>query len=250
MFDGSYSWPGGSTGHRSCGDAWRPSCWKPAVGKSCREILRTPFENSFGVAGALGSAAGEDAIEAEVESMSQSHDRTILATPRRREDSETRVGSNRCSIGMACYGGGGFNCTAILVSCDCLGRSRCNQDIQMTDGGRGEQVLLPIVFPTVIVVCLALGVMLLVRTFFDGAVWRLDRIVFDLNGLIQGLGCSVSHPRPLVFGWCFLLLVLLFLPPRRGWWRTHSSLFLLSCHESRSWGRAGGAVMSAAVGYL
>ena len=66
---------------------------------------------------------------------------------------------------MACYGSSGFNCTAILVCTTASAAVAAIQDIQMTDGSRGEQVLLPIVFPTIIVVGLALGIMLLVHAF-------------------------------------------------------------------------------------
>ena len=58
----------------------------------------------------------------------------------------------------------------------------------MTGKGGSSYILLPIIFPTVVVVILALGVLLLVRTIFDGAAWRLDRLAFRFERIDPKVG--------------------------------------------------------------
>ena len=62
------------------------------------------------------------------------------------------------------------------------------ENIQMTRKGGSPYDLLPIIFPTVVVVMLALGVLLIVRTFFDGAAWRLDRLAFRFERIDPKVG--------------------------------------------------------------
>ena len=144
--------------------------------------------------------------------MSESHDRTLPATPRRREDARNK--------GLAPTGavlGWPAMAAVVLVALPIWFRATVSaavaaiENIQMTGKGGSYHVFLPLIFPTVVVVVLALGVLLLVRTFFDGAAWRIDRLVFDLSGLTQALVYNVLYPQSLLFGSCFLLLVLPFL---------------------------------------
>ena len=184
--------------------------------------------------------------------MSQGNDRTIPATPRRREDARNK--------GLAPTGavlGWPAMAAVVLIALPFWFRATASaavaaiQDIQMTDGGRGEQVLLPIVFPTIIVVCLALGVMLLVRTFFDGAVWRLDRIVFRFERIdprvgLQRIASSATGVRVVLSFVGFAVLA-------TAAWLLAGPLLVVLAELPASLGRGvgqGGAVMSAAVGYL
>ena len=58
----------------------------------------------------------------------------------------------------------------------------------MTGKGGDYHIFLPLIFPTIVVVVLALGVLLLVRTLFDGAAWRIDRLVFRFERIDPKVG--------------------------------------------------------------
>ncbi|MEO2040811.1 MAG: EscU/YscU/HrcU family type III secretion system export apparatus switch protein [Pirellulales bacterium] len=121
--------------------------------------------------------------------MSESHDRTLPATPRRREDARNK--------GLAPTGavlGWPAMASVVLVALPFWFRATVSaavaaiENIQMTGKGGEGQIYLPLVYPTIVVVVLALGVLLLIRTFFDGAAWRLDRLVFCFERIDPKVG--------------------------------------------------------------
>ena len=121
--------------------------------------------------------------------MSESHDRTLPATPRRREDARNK--------GLAPTGavlGWPAMAAVVLVALPIWFRATVSaavaaiENIQMTGKGGSYHVFLPLIFPTIVVVVLALGVLLLVRTLFDGAAWRIDRLVFRFERIDPSIG--------------------------------------------------------------
>ena len=121
--------------------------------------------------------------------MSESYDRTLPATPRRREDARNK--------GLAPTGavlGWPAMAAVVLVALPIWFRATVSaavaaiENIQMTGKGESYHVFLPLIFPTVVVVVLALGVLLLVRTLFDGAAWRIDRLVFRFERIDPSIG--------------------------------------------------------------
>jgi flagellar biosynthesis protein FlhB len=125
------------------------------------------------------------------------------------------------------------------------------ENIQMTGEGGNYHIFLPLIFPTIVVVALALGVLLLVRTLFDGAAWRIDRLVFRFERIDPEVGLQRIVSATTVVRACFLLLVLQFLSLRPGCWQARSSLFWVILPASLGRGAGQGSeVLSAAVNYL
>ncbi|MDB4556949.1 EscU/YscU/HrcU family type III secretion system export apparatus switch protein [bacterium] len=121
--------------------------------------------------------------------MSESQDRTLPATPRRREDARNRgLAPNGAVLAWPAMA------AVVLVAMPVWCRTTASatvaaiENIHMTGKGGSSYILLPIVFPTVVVVILALGVLLLVRTIFDGAAWRLDRLAFRFERIDPKVG--------------------------------------------------------------
>jgi len=121
--------------------------------------------------------------------VSESHDRTLPATPRRREDARNK--------GLAPTGavlGWPAMAAVVLVALPIWFRATVSaavaaiENIQMTGEGGTYHIFLPLIFPTIVVVVLALGVLLLVRTLFDGAAWRIDRLVFRFERIDPSIG--------------------------------------------------------------
>ncbi|MBT6460888.1 MAG: hypothetical protein HOK57_13885 [Planctomycetaceae bacterium] len=121
--------------------------------------------------------------------MSESQDRTLPATPRRREDARNRgLAPNGAVLGWPAMAAVVLFAMPVWCRTTSSATVAAIENIQMTGNGGGSYVLLPIVLPTVVVVTLALGVLLLVRTFFDGAAWRLDRLVFRFERIDPKIG--------------------------------------------------------------
>ncbi len=111
--------------------------------------------------------------------MSESQDRTLPATPRRREDARNRgLAPNGAVLGWPAMAAVVLFAMPVWCRTTSSATVAAIENIQMNGNEGSSYILLPIVFPTVVVVILALGVLLLVRTFFDGAAWRLDRLAF------------------------------------------------------------------------
>jgi flagellar biosynthesis protein FlhB len=111
--------------------------------------------------------------------MSESQDRTLPATPRRREDARNRgLAPNGAVLGWPAMAAVVLFAMPVWCRTTSSATVAAIENIQMTGNGGSSYILLPIVFPTIVVVALALGVLLLVRTFFDGAAWRFDRLAF------------------------------------------------------------------------
>ena len=184
--------------------------------------------------------------------MSESHDRTLPATPRRREDARNK--------GLAPTGavlGWPAMASVVLVALPVWFRATASaavaaiENIQMTGKGGGYQIFLPIVFPTLVVVVLALGVLLLVRTLFDGAAWRLDRLVFRFERIDPKIGLQriISKTTVVRVVISFLGLAILI----SSAWLFGGPLIValgdFSVRSSRGAGQ-GSEVLSAAVNYL
>ena len=184
--------------------------------------------------------------------MSESHDRTLPATPRRREDARNK--------GLAPTGavlGWPAMASVVLVALPVWFRATASaavaaiENIQMTGKGGGYQIFLPIVFPTLVVVVLALGVLLLVRTLFDGAAWRLDRLVFRFERIDPKIGLQriISKTTVVRVAISFLGFAILV----SSAWLFAGPLIValsdLSVRSSRGAGQ-GSEVLSAAVNYL
>ncbi len=121
--------------------------------------------------------------------MSESQDRTLPATPRRREDARNRgLAPNGAVLGWPAMAAVVLFAMPVWFRTTSLATVAAIENIQMTGNEGSSYVLLPIVFPTVVVVTLALGVLLLVRTFFDGAAWRLDRLAFRFERIDPKIG--------------------------------------------------------------
>ena len=121
--------------------------------------------------------------------MSESQDRTLPATPRRREDARNRgLAPNGAVLGWPAMAAVVLFAMPVWFRTTSLATVAAIENIQMTGNEGSSYVLLPIVFPTVVVVMLALGVLLLVRTFFDGAAWRLDRLAFRFERIDPKIG--------------------------------------------------------------
>jgi len=177
--------------------------------------------------------------------MSESHDRTLPATPRRREDARNK--------GLAPTGavlGWPAMASVVLVALPVWFRATAS-NIQMTGKGGGHQIFLPIVFPTLVVVVLALGVLLLVRTLFDGAAWRLDRLVFRFERIDPKIGLQriISKTTVVRVAISFLGFAIL---AASAWLFAGPLIVVLgdfSVRSSRGAGQ-GSEVLSAAVNYL
>ena len=152
---------------------------------------------------------------------------------------------------MACHGISGVGCVTSLVSGDCLGCGRCNRKYSNDRKDGGYQIFLPLIFPTMVVVVLALGVLLLVRTLFDGAAWRLDRLVFRYARIDPKIGLQriISKTTVVRVVISFLGVAVLF----SAAWLFAGPLIAVLSDFSVSFSRGtgqGSEVLSAAVSYL
>ena len=121
--------------------------------------------------------------------MSESQDRTLPATPRRRESARNKgLAPNATALGWPAMAAVVLAVMPVWYRTTASATVSAIENIQMTRKGGSPYELLPIIFPTVVVVMLALGVLLIVRTFFDGAAWRLDRLAFRFERIDPKVG--------------------------------------------------------------
>ena len=184
--------------------------------------------------------------------MSDSHGRTLPATPRRREDARNK--------GLAPTGavlGWPAMASVVLVALPVWFRATVSaavaaiENIQMTGKGGGYQIFLPLIFPTMVVVVLALGILLLVRTLFDGAAWRLDRLVFRYERIDPKIGLQRIISKTTVVRVVISFLGVAVLVSAA--WLFAGPLIVVLSDFSVSFSRGAGQgseVLSAAVNYL
>lgn len=184
--------------------------------------------------------------------MSDSHDRTLPATPRRREDARNK--------GLAPTGavlGWPAMASVVLVALPVWFRATVSaavaaiENIQMTGKGGGYQIFLPLIFPTMVVVLLALGILFLVRTLFDGATWRLDRFVFRYERIDPKIGLQRIISKTTVIRVVISFLGVAVLVSAAGLFAGPLIVVLSDFSVSFSRGTGQGSeVLSAAVNYL
>ena len=97
--------------------------------------------------------------------MSESQDRTLPATPRRRESARNKgLAPNATALGWPAMAAVVLAVMPVWYRTTASATVSAIENIQMTGKGGSSYELLPIIFPTVVVVMLALGVLIMVRT--------------------------------------------------------------------------------------